>query len=85
MRYWITAHYPHPKPDDHPWHVYLQADFKDIGEMFEVGDRVLFYESKHPRPSNDGKKYGKGAEGIVMLGTVERRVEKRPPDKAIVQ
>ena len=86
MRYWLTTHYPHPQPDDHPWHVYLQAQFKDIAEKFQVGDRVLFYEVKHHRPVDDGRKYGPGAEGIRIVGTVEKKkYEQRPPQKAIVE
>jgi hypothetical protein len=42
MRYWITAHYPHPRPNNHPWHVYLKAEFDDIARMFARGDPCAF-------------------------------------------
>jgi hypothetical protein len=26
---WLTTHYPHPRPDDHPWHIYLQRQHRE--------------------------------------------------------
>jgi hypothetical protein len=83
MRYWVTTHWPHPEPDDHPWHVYLKAEFKEIADMFAPGDRVLFYESKYHRPMADGKRRPVGAEGVVVAGTVAAPAQTRPPALAV--
>jgi hypothetical protein len=45
MRYWITRHWPHPEPDDLPWHVYLKSTQRDEATRVSVGDIVLFYET----------------------------------------
>ena len=45
MRYRITRHWPHPQPDDLPWHVYLKGTQRDEAAHVSVGDVVLFYET----------------------------------------
>lgn len=87
MAHFITAHYPHPQPnpDVHPWHIYLQEQFEDIARRVRVGDRVLFYESKHHPRMADGKPRPGGAEGIVRLGTVNDAARLRPSGLALAE
>src|SRR5438046_1641251 len=70
MNNWLTTHYPHPDPDTHPWHIYLQRQHKAAVHGIAVGDRVFFYEYKEQKPLKSGPKYPVGAQGIVRLAVV---------------
>jgi hypothetical protein len=71
MTNWLTTHYPHPIPDDLPWHIYLKREHKTAVSGIAIGDRVFFYEFKEHKPVNDDAHfYPLGAEGIVHVATV---------------
>lgn len=71
MNNWLTTHWPHPIPDDHPWHIYLQRDHRDAATGITDGDRVFFYEFLRHKPlRNPTKLYAKGQQGVVRMGYV---------------
>jgi hypothetical protein len=67
---WLTTHYPHPNPDNHPWHIYLQRKHKEAVKEVAVGDRVFFYEYKRQKPIKGAAKYPTGLQGIVRVARV---------------
>jgi hypothetical protein len=44
--YWITMHWPHPVPDDLPWHVYFKETDWHQGYPLKIDDVVLFREAR---------------------------------------
>ena len=67
MRYWITTHYPHPVPDTAPWHIYFR---KPPATKPDVGDPVLFYETRVPQADRDRL----GRKAIVCAAVVSGTV-----------
>jgi hypothetical protein len=45
--FWITYHWAHPDPDDHPWNIYRKT-LNRLDDSIEVGDEVLFYRGLRP-------------------------------------
>lgn len=70
MASWLTTHYPHPVPDHHPWHVYLQEQHRDAVEGIQTGDLVFFYEFAAQKPVKGGLKTAVGRQGIVRVAKV---------------
>jgi hypothetical protein len=77
MNSWLTTHYPHPNPDDHPWHIYLQREHKEAVKEVMEGDRVFFYEYKHQKPIKGAEKYPTGLQGIVRVARVSGDIYRR--------
>lgn len=77
MANWLTTHYPHPKPDTHPWHLYLQKKHKDAVTGIQVGDRIFFYEFAEQKPIKGAPKYPRGAQGIVRVAYVSGPLYRR--------
>lgn len=67
--YWITTHWPHPIPDDHPWNVYVSDPNSSRGRMLQPGDKVLFREARYYM--RDGKR----ATHIVKVCPDGRRLQ----------
>lgn len=67
---WLTTHYPHPNPDTHPWHIYLQRDHRDAVNGIQIGDRVFFYEFANQKPIKGSPKFPAGRQGIVRVAFV---------------
>jgi hypothetical protein len=79
MKFWLTTHYPHPRPDTLPWHVYLQERFEHVGRRLTVGDKVLIFELKHHKPAkNETLAFPMGREGIVAAATASGTIRARP-------
>jgi hypothetical protein len=78
MKYWLTTHYPHPIPDRHPWHIYLQRQHKSAVNGIAVGDRVLFYEYKRQKPIKGITTNLLGRQGIVRTARVSGEIYRRP-------
>ncbi|HZL35634.1 MAG TPA: hypothetical protein VFC78_10020 [Tepidisphaeraceae bacterium] len=70
MKSWLTTHYPHPDPDTHPWHIYLQCQHKAAVSGIAIGDRVFYYEYKRQRPIKGHGKLLVGLRGIVRIAHV---------------
>ncbi len=71
MKHWLTTHYPHPVPDNHPWHIYLQGKHKGAVEGLTVADQVFFYEYRGQKPIKGSKrKHRIGRQGIVRAARV---------------
>jgi len=77
MLNWLTTHYPHPDPDTHPWHIYLQRQYKDAVTGIGIGDRVFFYEFAGQKPIKRAPKYPLGAQGIVRVAYVNGSIYRR--------
>lgn len=94
MRYWITTHWPHlvTEPSEHR-HVYLQQQHRAIGERFDVGDRILIYESvsgqaiiKHGADgSRERVRRRRGIGGLVADTEVAERIAPRSPGEGNVE
>jgi len=76
MANWITTHWPHPIPDDHPWHIYLKSEDYGKGRRVTVDDVVFFYQTGSF--TLDGKDVG----SIRRIGN--EMVPLEPGAKAIV-
>lgn len=85
MAFWFTTHYPHPRPDTHPWHVYLREEFADVARRFVAGDRVLFFETKYHKPMRDGRRFPVGRRGVVVAATVAGSFEERHASLAVAE
>jgi len=70
MKSWLTTHYPHPDPDEYPWHIYLQQKYSSVTEEIAEGDQVFFYEYKNYKALKSGKTHPQGREGIVRVAYV---------------
>src|SRR5947209_6775052 len=53
--YWITYHWAHPDPDDHPWHIY-RKELTKLDREIEVGDEVLFFRGLRPFDASGRKR-----------------------------
>jgi hypothetical protein len=86
MADWLVTHYPHPHPDDLPWHIYLQRHHRHVVDGIAVGDLVLFYEYRdrkaERRPKSDCLT---GAQGIVRTARVSGPVYERPDRDAVIE
>jgi len=80
MKSWLTTHYPHPYPDNLPWHIYLQREHKSAVNGIGIGDQVFFYEYKYHKPLKDGTLFLPGRQGIVRVASVSGRVYAREAD-----
>lgn len=79
MKYWLTTHYPHPEPDHHPWHIYLQRKHKGAVTGASVGNQVFFYEFKRQKPIvGDSLRYRVGRMGIVRVARIAGPIYERP-------
>src|SRR2546430_2096281 len=83
MAYWITTHYPHRRPDNLPWHVYLRDPFEAIAMEFRKGDRVLFFELKYQRALATGSRFPVGRRGIVRVARISNGYQVRPASQAV--
>jgi hypothetical protein len=77
MTSWLTTHYPHPTPDTHPWHIYLQRQHKDAVNGIQVGDRVFFYEFAGQKPIKGAPKSPLGSQAIVRVAYVKGPMYRR--------
>ncbi len=68
MKNWFTIHSAHPTPDWIKWHIYLQEKYKQLATEINVGDRVLFYETKTTKEVRCKGSVGKM--GLVHIGHV---------------
>lgn len=69
MGHWLATHYPHGTPDETPWFIYLPRR-PSPERTPEIGDDVLFYETKDPGPTNE-----EGCGAIVCAAKVSGPLE----------
>jgi hypothetical protein len=77
MANWITTHWPHPIPDDHPWHICLKSEDYGKGRRVAVGDVVFFYQTSTFRLN------GQHVGSIQRIGQANETVQLEPGAKAI--
>jgi hypothetical protein len=78
MQFWMTKHWPKRKIEPLPWHIFLRQGMEPLGRTVQIGDKVLFFETKIGKVAvaalPDGKRYWKtlatGRQGIVASAVV---------------
>jgi len=91
MKFWLTTHWPNDKTmarEEPKQGIYLQNEQEAAADSLEVGDLVLFYETKGGKTivkrNSDGSetKYPpwRGRMGIVTLGEVVTKLQDQDDD-----